>query len=490
MNMKVIQKHLCSLILFLLVVTFSCKSFAVSNTQKGTTTLELVDNTICTITVDDKANFEKKITKFNKEERSATLTLTITNLKTVEESRKPVEVFLVIDNSDSMVKNEINNITRKQAVINSANVLIDKLFSENENLKVGVVSFSSLDSSKGETEGTINDAKLVLGLNNSKSDVKSAIESISSSKTGPRTNIEAGITIASQNYSKNSNTNRYIVLLTDGVPNNALDGTFSSYIKTAGARTKSKLQQIENDGINVIGAMIGLDGERVEPQSNKTYKALAEEVFGTVDNPTISNYYYIPDDQIEETIANKIFQNLVSRKDNTLKNIVIKDYFPQEIIDNFDFEYVASPNIGKVSTVIDKTDNSITWVIEFLKEGEIATLSYKLTLKENYNKEIINKVLPTNEKVDITAEDNDHDKDNPYKEASDESPKVKVLYEEPTVKPDPTPEPEPNAPKDNTVAPSVLPQTGDNSAIFIGIIGIVVLVSSIRLIYLKTTKNN
>lgn len=467
--MKNMKKLLSSIFLFLLIVTFSFGTFATSTTA-GTTTLELVDDTVCTINVDDVAKFEKKITAFDKEERSATLTLTVTNTKVSESTTKPVEIFLVIDNSASMRANNVGDITREQAVIDSANKLVDKLFAANSQAKVGVVSFSSLDTTKGETEGTINDGKLLLTLSSSKTDVKSAISSIPTTNAGPRTNIEAGITIASENYSSNENTNRYIVLLTDGVPNNDINGTFATYSGTVASRTKAKLQSIEQSGIKIIGAMIGLDGETVETQTNKTYQALAEEVFGTTSAPTISSYYYINDtaDEIESTIVNKIYSNIIVEKDNTLKDIQVKDYFPQEIIDNFNFKYVASPNIGEVTQEVDTNDNSITWTISELKEGETATLSYKLILKENYNKEIIDKILPTNTKVDITGKDTDG---KTYEKSSTDSPKVKVLY---------------TALKDNTIANTVIPQTGEDTSIaFVIVVGIVAAIAIARFVYLK-----
>lgn len=461
------KKILYSLVLFIVAITFSFSSLAAT----GVTTLELVDDSVCTIEIENIAKFEKKITQFNKNDRSATLTLTMVNNAQPTILEKDVEVFLVIDNSTSMVENKVDNLTRKQVVINSANTLTDKLFQANPKVKVGVVSFSSLDTTKGETEGTINDAKLLLNLNNSKSEVKNAISSIESNEEGPRTNIEAGITIANQNYSAEANTNRYIVLLTDGVPNNDINGDFATYIGEVGARTKSKLQEIEASGIKIIGAMIGLDGEKVEGQSKKTYKELAEEVFGTVDNPTISSYYYIQDNEIETTIVDKIFSDIVTVVNHFMSDIVIKDYFPQEIIDNFNFEYVASPNIGKVSTKVDTTDNSITWDIKLLKEGEVATLSYKITLKDDYNKEIIDKVLPTNTKVDITGKYDEKEVSN----TSDISPKVKVLYKEII---------------DNTVAEKPIPQTGENSfggfAIIISAISIIVIA---RVIYLRKNRD-
>lgn len=462
------KKLLFSLCLFFLVICLSFNTFAATT---GKTTLELVENTVCTINVDDMAKFEKKITKFSKEEKSATLTLSLKNTKVSESTTKPVEVFLVIDNSASMRENKVGDITREQAVINSANKLVDELFEANKNAKVGLVSFSSLDTTKGETEGTINDGKLLLTLSDSKSKIKETISSIPTTNAGPRTNIEAGITIASQNYTKNENTNRYIVLLTDGCPNNDLSGTFAKYSGTVASNTKSKLQSIEKGGINIIGAMIGLNSTVVEQQSGKTYQALAEEVFGTTANPTISNYYYVNDtaEDIESTIVNKIYSNIIVKKDNTLKNFVIKDYFPKEIIDNFNFEYVASPNLGKISQKVDTTDNSITWTIPELKEGETATVSYKLTLKDNYNKEIIDKILPTNTKVDLKGEDSDGKK---YEKTSTESPKVRVLYEDK---------------KDNTIANTIIPQTGEGNAIstIICVIATVAIIAGIRYFYLK-----
>lgn len=431
-----------------------------SSTVYTNTSLELVEDNICHIDFGGIGEFEKKITKFDENNKSATLTLTMKNIKSIEETQKDAEIFFVIDNSSSMSQ-EYNGKTRKDAVIESANSLIEKLFTSNPNVKIGIVSFSSLDTSAGETEGTINDAKLQLALSNSKTQVTKAVSDLATFKNGPRTNIEAGLSIAQNNFSKTENVDRYLVLLTDGVPNNALNGTFGKYDGTVASRTKSKLEEIQNSGVSIISAMINLDSETIEPTTSKTYRTLSEEIFGTVENPTTDTYYYITDDKIESTIVNDIYNDLIIKKDNTLKNITIIDYFPQEIIDNFNFEYVSSPNIGTVSQKIDSSNNSITWNIELLSEGEIATLSYKLTLKTDYDKQIIDKILPTNTKVDITGE-NDGNK---ITETSNDTPKVKVIYED--------------------IAPDPIPQTGDNYMI-IGITFFSIIILFIAIIIRKT----
>ena len=154
--------------------------------------------------------------------------------------------------------------------------------------------------------------------------------------------------------------------------------------------------------------------------------------------------------------------------DNSISNITITDYFPQEIIDNFDFEYVASPNIGTVSQAIDTTNNSITWNIELLNAGETASLSYKLTLKDDYDKDIIDQILPTNTNVDITADNNG----NELNESSNVSPTIRVKYEEPII--------------DNTIAEGPLPQNGDNTTeFFVAIITVIAIIAITRIIYLK-----
>ena len=442
-----------------------------TTTTTSTTTLEVVEDTTCTIEAGDVATLEKKLTNFNGDEKSVTLTLTLTNNKSLEEISGNAEIFFVIDNSSSMTENYVGGQTRKQAVINAANSLVDKLFTEHTNLQIGVVGFSSLDSSKGETEGTIDDANLRLGLSSSADEVKSAISSLAVLETGPRTNIEAGLTLADNNFSTETNKQRYIVLLTDGVPNNSLDGTFGEYTDNVFNRTKTKLEEIENKGTKIIGAMINLDSETTVPDTGKTYRQISEEIFGTEENPNINTYFYIPDSEIEDTIVNGIFSHLTTTVDNTLRNITITDYFPQEIIDNFDFEYVASPNIGTVSQSINTENNSITWNIELLSEGETATLSYKLTLKDDYDKDIVNEVIKTNTHLDITGENNGET----LTETSEDSPTVRVLYNEPVPKPD------------DSKAEDPIPQTGENTVWIVPVILVLLAIIIIRIIYLKNT---
>ena len=426
-----------AIIAILLVISTTCLA-ATTSSEKAK--LEIVENNICTIKINDFSTFEKKIVDYDLEKKELTIGLTIKN--TAEEiENPPFEVVLVIDNSLSMIQNKVStDTTRLKAVTDSAKKLTEKLF-ENENMKVAVVSFST-----GDNEGTISDAKLRTKLTSDSKKVLSSINEIAIDDTqGPRTNIDAGLQVAKTCFSKEEN-NKYIILLTDGVPNTAVGGPTFTYSADTATKTKATLKKIDKEGINIISAMIGLDENVVEPTTSLTYKALSEEIFGTNAKPTVGKFYYVSDKNIEKSICETIFSNIVDTTVNTLTNIDIYDYFPQEIVDNFDFKYVTSPNLGKVSTKIDTEKNCIIWHIDELKPQTSGFLSYKLTLKDKIDTSIINLVLNTNKKVDISANEIKTD-DGKNVVSSTVTPKVKVTL-----------------PKDTTVSNTTIPQTGDTNA--------------------------
>lgn len=434
--LKNLKKIIFAIIAFLLVISTTCLA-ATTNSEKAK--LEIVENNICTIKINDFATFEKKIVDYDLEKKELTIGLNIKNTaKEIE--NPPFEVVLVIDNSLSMKENFVDDaktITRLKQVTDSAKKLTNKLF-ENENMKVAVVSFST-----GDTEGTLSDAKLRTKLTSDSEKVLSSINEIATDdKQGPRTNIDAGLQIAKTCFSEEEN-NKYIILLTDGIPNTAVDGPTFTYSSETAEKTKSTLKKIDKEGINIISAMIGLNETVVEPTTELTYKALAEEVFGTSAEPTVGKFYYVADKNIETSICETIFSNIVDTTINTLTNIDIYDYFPQEIIDNFNFKYVTSPNLGKVSTEIDREKNCIIWHIDELKPETSGFLSYKLTLKDKIDSSIINVVLNTNKKVDITANEIKTE-DGSNVVSSTVTPKVRVTI-----------------PKDTTVANTTIPQTGN-----------------------------
>lgn len=438
-------KKISSIILLVLLL---CSSVFAATTSSEKAKLEIVENNICTINITDKAVFEKKLIDYDLDKKELTIDLKVSNNAT-RPLDKPSEIVLVIDNSLSMDETIATGGSRMEAVADSAKLLATELL-KLDTVKLSVVSFST-----GANEGTITDAKLRTALTNSKDTVMNAITEVANDATGVRTDIEAGITLASQQFTGTCD-NKFIILLTDGVPNISLGSNKILYSGATATNTKNALKKLENDGIQILSMMTGVTTD-VESQTGKTYKQLAEEVFGTPEEPTVGKFYYITDSEIEETVSTTILNQLIAPEDGILTDIDIYDYFPQEIVNNFNFEYVTLPTIGTVSEDIDLQNNMIVWHVDSLGYGESDTLSYKLTLKDNIDEAIVGVVLDTNEKVDITTEKVLDENGQKKIITSDVTPKVKVTLVQ-----------------DTTKAPDPIPQTGTTITLTV-VIGIAVI---------------
>jgi len=411
--------------LFLLLILITNISLA----SYSTVTMEVVEEPICTIPIGVNSKFEKRLISKDLQNKEVTLQLQITN---EEIANKPTgEIVLVLDNSESMTHETSTGEIRKDMIYSSAKTLVTNLLKDNTKLKIGIVSFSTnTDSSK---MGTIEDATLVSTLSADAGALTTAMDSIIAN--GTMTDLESGLALGAQQFSSEDN-NKYMIVLTDGVPNVAINYDKFPFSDDVITKTKNKLQEIANSNINLITMLTGIDNEdsyasrfKDGEDNQKTYKSIIEDIFGTTANPTAGSFYYITDDKIQSTISN-IYDSLIPQS-GSYKDITIVDYFPKEIVNNFDFAYVSNANIGNISASIDKTNNSITWTIPELAVGQTATVQYKLKLKENFDSSIVGKILNTNEKVDITYKDFNNNERN---KTSDITPKLK-LTEPPAVLP-------------------------------------------------------
>ena len=405
--------------LFLILILVANISLA----SYETVTMEVVEEPVCTIKIGENSKFEKKLISKDLNNKEVTLQLQVTN---EESSTQPTgEIMIVLDNSQSMT-HKIGDTTRYDLILESASNLINSLLDGNDNLKIGVVRFSSnLDATK---EGTLEDASLVSDLSSDPEALNSAISNIEF--TGLRTDLDAGLSLASQYFTSEEN-NKYIIVLTDGVPNLALDYEGNYYSDDVINKTNSRLQTLESSGYNIITMLTGIDEPDSTPgTTSKTFAQIIEETFGTETNPTAGKFYYVQDSEIEQTITQNIYNDLLPIG-HTLTDITITDYFPQEIIDNFEFAYVSEANIGNISAQVDPETNSITWTIPELEVGQTATVQYKLKLKRDFDSNIVDKILDTNEKVDITYTNFDGKE---VSDTSDVTPKLR-LTEPPKVLP-------------------------------------------------------
>lgn len=438
------MKQKISIALCLLLILISTTVFASTPVK-----MEIVENNICNIKLNENSNFEKKIVSSELDKKQVTLQLQVNNdaINKVPEG----ELMLVIDSSNSM--NETINdtsTTRKDLVLNSAQKLVENLLTLNSStLKIGVVTFSA--SQEATEMGTEKDAQLVSDFSNDLTTLKAKISSIEG--TGAYTDLDAGLKLAQKTFTTEKN-NKYLIVLTDGVPNMNVGNSDLLKIESLEkviSTTNETLKSLKD--INVISLLTGIKSEdatvRTDGTNSYTYGQVIQGVFGTPTNPTIGKFYKIDDTEIEKTITEQIYADLIP-VEQTLKDITIVDYFPQYIVDNFEMAYVKGVNNLNISSKIDKETNSITWTIPELKAGETLKVQYTLTLKDTFDEKIINQILDTNQKVEI----NYKDFDNTAKTTkSDVTPKIKLTEVKQEV-----PKTEPT--QDNTKAPEELPKTG------------------------------
>ena len=438
------MKQKISIALCLLLILISTTVFASTPVK-----MEIVENNICNIKLNENSNFEKKIVSSELDKKQVTLQLQVNNdaINKVPEG----ELMLVIDSSNSM--NETINdtsTTRKDLVLNSAQKLVENLLTLNSStLKIGVVTFSA--SQEATEMGTEKDAQLVSDFSNDLTTLKAKISSIEG--TGAYTDLDAGLKLAQKTFTTEKN-NKYLIVLTDGVPNMNVGNSDLLKIESLEkviSTTNETLKSLKD--INVISLLTGIKSEdatvRTDGTNSYTYGQVIQGVFGTPTNPTIGKFYKIDDTEIEKTITEQIYADLIP-VEQTLKDITIVDYFPQYIVDNFEMAYVKGVNNLNISSKIDKETNSITWTIPELKAGETLKVQYTLTLKDTFDEKIIDQILDTNQKVEINYKDFDNTAETTK---SDVTPKIKLTEVKQEV-----PKTEPT--QDNTKAPEELPKTG------------------------------
>lgn len=464
------KKIYIALAIFMIITLMSSLVFATTTSK-----FEVVDDQVCNIKINDYCSFEKKMTSYDLDKRQVTIQLKITN--DAPAIQPTGEVMLLLDNSGSMEEETSTGEKRGDVVFSSAKTLIRKLLSDNENLKVGIARFSTnIDVTK---EGTADDASIVSELSNDVNALTSAIDNIQND--GPRTDLDSGLNLVKDHFSSDD-TNKYIIVLTDGVPNVALGASDDYYGPEVISKTKSTLQSLQSNNFIVITMLTGINNpDQQAGLHDYTFQYVIDNIFGTPTNPTAGKFYYISDEQIENTVKEDIYNDLLPES-QSIKNIQINDFFPKEIVDNFDFAYVSEPTKGTISQSIDD-ENKIVWSIDELSNGESATVQYTLTLKDNYDPAIVNVILDTNEKVVINYKDFDGEDKS---KTSEDTPKVRVTE---TVTPDPTPTPTPSK-TDPTTAPSILPKTGSPIVIAgISLLLIFATISGIRYIKIKNDMN-
>ena len=385
------------------------------------TSLEIIQKASETKYLENNQGYiSKTIVESNSNTGEVTVELKLSNTKKVEQTGE-TEVFLVVDNSPSMDFVTSTGKTRKELVLNSATQLVTAIFNTSSKIKVGLIDFHGAKGGIFGESASIYNATVRQKLTNDKEKVISEMQNQLQRNTVSGTNMEAGLQIAQKNFSQNA-SNKIVILLTDGLPNAINDGTYdhSSDVKSENMikiqnKTKQTIADLKKSGIYTITLLTGMSEQDGNTDKNGTeYKEVntieeqlkaAEAIFGTTTNPTADKYYLVSSVDINKIIEEDILQDVTKIVQNPINTIKITDYFPKDITDNFEFSYVGKPNVGTVSEGIDSETNTIEWNIDTLKGDEVATLRYKLKIKDMKNEQLLNKTIATNEKVVLTYKD-------------------------------------------------------------------------------------
>ena len=247
------KKTIYGILIALFVVLFSATSSFAANVQKADATMSLVEDNVCNITFGQYGEFEKKMIECNTTDKYVDIKLTARNNAEKLEDKK-ANVVLLIDASRSMSTNQVlingERMTRKEAVLESAQTLVDKLLAANPNIKIGVVEFATSTETDDEgytIEGTDLDAKTVTDeLTNDADTIKAALNTVSTDVMGARTNLEVGLDAANALLQTNNDpdTEDYIITLTDAIPNTARGVVGDTYTDATRVPTKNKIVEL------------------------------------------------------------------------------------------------------------------------------------------------------------------------------------------------------------------------------------------------------
>ncbi len=268
------------------------------------------------------------------------------------------QLFLTIDNSASMVDNKYEGKTRLEYQVLAAKRLVNSLLSDSSNnIYIGIVAFgeeSVVWQNLTKDKDTLNE-KLDLMLNNAKT---------LNARFSGCTNIRGALEATEAAFVNNTqDSNRYIFLLSDGVPlsdgstviysddfnvSGAVQSKLDSIIKS----TKQKFESLINDGVKVSTIMTKSNDSDVINMVNNMCN-VNNLKFYHVDDKDVSNIISKDIlDEINQSVQENIqdfstyYSYFLGQDDSNRRNIVNSNFAK--------FDY----NTSKLFEVIDNYDGS------------------------------------------------------------------------------------------------------------------------------------
>lgn len=490
---KMLKKILYALLmLFIILSLFS--SVMASNLN---TTLNVIQPASETLYLENNQGYlDKKIISSNPEKGEVTIQISLNNFASNNnETTKydDTEIYILIP------ENIVNDSEKLTQYITYIETLSTKVFEKSPKTKIGIIGIQGpirdttlredgnlITGTNDEStiNGTESNSEIVVGLTNNTSTIKSGLENMNISKVDYYTNLQSAIKLAKSSYS--DKVNKILISLYDNVPKTAIGvchqisygGLFSQYATAEEAvkgknqslvnKTKSEILDLKNSNIDFI--LLRPDDTSFDQKwySTSTGELILDfdgssyvnELYGSLDNPTYGKMYNLNNDNLEKIVTDYIYADIMQEVRVTLKSVVIKDYFPDNILNYFDLN-IADSNTSNVDLTHLKTDGYITWNLGDLQSKESSIIEYTLKIKDMKNFELLGKTISTNEKVELTYINY---LDTNTSIALTTSPKIQLseIKEEQNK-------------QDNTIASGILPFAGIMNVIFISFLLILLL---------------
>ena len=462
---------------------------------------------------DNQGTINYEIENIDDVNGKADIKLTVNNQfisQGVETSFDKTEIYLII---------EENIVTRQEEFDkykSYIDTLITKVFESSENTKVGIIGIKGPisdtytddsgklvigDNDEGEVDGDYSNAEIVSTLSNNKNDLIYSLQNMNINKTKYYNNLQAALNLAKESFSDDAN--KILISLFNKVPSvaNNVQQTVSYGGYTGLTLEEAVIKKHKNIVENTKSELLSLGKKNItfiqfRPKdtdfdqkwySSSTGELLlnfdgsryVNELYGTIDSPTYGKMYLLEDANIEKVITEYMYTDIMNNIGKDLENIQMKIYFTQELLDYFEINFLNSPIIDSDNL---KDNGYVIWNIGNLKNNETSYLSFEIQLKGDLNYEIDNKLIKITNNIEFTYYNY---LDTQVEDSLDDSPTLKLVSEDNNVDGNNNNDTNNSNKEDNTTANGVLPQTGENIAIFIVV---TIILISITISYFKYKK--
>lgn len=412
--MKKIKNIFFVLSFIIIIMAVFCNNV---NATVSKTTLNVIKKSSETKYLENNQGYiSKEIVDSNTETGEITVKLNILNKDTNNLKYENTEIWIIILEDGQFDE-------KMQKKIDFTMEMCKNVLSKNSNVKIGIIGVKGPTVS-GE-QGKIDDAEYVSTLSNDYTFLENNLKNMNSEKKSYLFNHQAALRLAGNSFS--NDVNKIVITLVDGITNTGIGidniapsygGIFSNYntaeeainadLNEKAVAVKGEINTLKSKDVNFIVLREEYDkyiytyGSSSSNPTTVDANRYIDLMYGTTENPHTGKIYLVNDENLKKIIEEDIFLHIISYSQGTMSTLKVMEYFPEEIINNFEFAYVGKPSIGETSDNIDEETKAITWNIDILEGNEEAILEYKLKIKDMKNQELLNKVISINEKTELT----------------------------------------------------------------------------------------